>query len=236
VSSWFDDLFQKGRTVARCSAVNKLQISGADSTAVNKISGAFNKFFGHSTNFGGIQQISGAFNSIQQQSTAFNEHSGAFNEFRGHSTAFNKISGALNSIQLDIQHDIQNGRFVRLLESSSNKQRPKTVFMRFHRNFHFSQQGSFWMLLASFSTGLSVLMAQVHFAHTFPRASSTSTFSAEPLAQENKQCSAAWHKHTFKELAVQVHFLQSHQHKFLRARATLETTCLQKTLKRRCTS
>jgi hypothetical protein len=65
VSSWFDDHFQKARTVARCSAVNKLQISGADSTAVNKFSGAFNKFWGIQQMFGAFNKISGAFNSIQ---------------------------------------------------------------------------------------------------------------------------------------------------------------------------
>jgi hypothetical protein len=121
--------------VAAQSAVNKLQISGADSTPVNKFSGAFNKFSGHSTNFGGIQQISGAFNSIQQQSTALIKRSGAFNKFRGHSTAFNKVSGAFNSIQHDIQCDIQNGRFARLSESQLWDHRPKTVLMRFCRNF-----------------------------------------------------------------------------------------------------
>jgi hypothetical protein len=80
--------------------VNKLQISGADSKAVNNISGAFNNFLGYST----------AVNSSQQRSTAVSK-------LWGQSTAVNKISGAFNSSQHDIQHDIQNGRFVRLLES-----------------------------------------------------------------------------------------------------------------------
>jgi putative ribosome biogenesis GTPase RsgA len=98
----------------RCSAVNKLQISGADSKAVNNISGAFNNFLGYSTAVNSSQQQSTAVNSSQQQSTKFWGHS-ALDE--GQSTAVNKISGAFNSSQHDIQHDIQNGRFVRLLES-----------------------------------------------------------------------------------------------------------------------
>ncbi len=69
------------------SAVNKLQISGADSTAVNKLSGAFNKLSGHSTsirghstNFGGIQQHSTTVNSIQQKLGGIQQNFGAIQQ------------------------------------------------------------------------------------------------------------------------------------------------------------
>jgi hypothetical protein len=82
------------------------------------------RFKSSQQHFGGIQQFFGIFNSSQQQSTAVNSSQQNFGgsqqqstKFRGHSTAVNKISGAFNSSQHDIQHDIQNGRFVRLLES-----------------------------------------------------------------------------------------------------------------------
>jgi membrane protease subunit (stomatin/prohibitin family) len=94
--------------------VNKLQISGADSKAVNNISGAFNNFLGYSTAVNSSQQQSTAVSSSQQNFGGSQQQS---TKFRGHSTAVNKISGAFNSSQHDIQHDIQNGRFVRLLES-----------------------------------------------------------------------------------------------------------------------
>jgi hypothetical protein len=82
------------------------------------------RFKSSQQHFGGIQQFFGAFNRIQQNSTEFNSSQQQSTKFwghstldEGHSTAVNKISGAFNSSQHDIQHDIQNGRFVRLLES-----------------------------------------------------------------------------------------------------------------------
>jgi hypothetical protein len=77
--------------------VNKLQISGADSKAVNNISGAFNNFLGYSTAVNSSQQQSTAVNSSQQQSTAVNSIQqilGAFSSLdEGQSTAVNNSGG-----------------------------------------------------------------------------------------------------------------------------------------------
>jgi hypothetical protein len=70
---------------------------GADSTAVNEVPGAFNKFFGHSNS---SQQT--VVNSGQQQLTKFWGHS---TNFGGHSTAVDKVSVAFNSSQHDTAVD-----------------------------------------------------------------------------------------------------------------------------------
>jgi hypothetical protein len=73
--------------------VNKLQISGAESTAVNKLSGAFNKLSG------AFNKRSGAFNKFRGHSTKFWGHSTAFSSSQQNFGGIQQISGAFNSSQ-----------------------------------------------------------------------------------------------------------------------------------------